>query len=543
MKMLCRKYKWTDETDMRKVNFFSDSTHKIAGQEIDLLDFMVDNTFSGIESNIENIDPSDYSLYIESANMSLQVWNRKEISSNFYISDFFGIYTFNTKLKFLVSFFDDNNQLIFKGIIYKDGVKFPVRETEHLVLNVVSFEKEFKEYFKTEKLKACDFIDNPDLRGFASAGLAGILNVNLNSSFTNINLHEGVNNWNVVKHPYMFYPWPGFRNAFIFCKTGYESFRRDECTIYDWLNSTCLPMGWQWFFYNGQFHIKERADLSYPVLELNYDNTFIEHSIDNKILDQRIDNVIIDDGEFYSNGRLLSPVSVGYLGGQKYLGGERKIIYSGKNYYSNDSLPFQSLQYYSGNQYELHYGNKFVRSVFRGTDHDFIEVSVYQPEPNISGRPFSYSSNNSLWLKPYINSQNHAAGLDITLARVSGGYIDIGNGNFFATNIPMGNNDFRYTGHAANSLYRYNSALGRQELYSDYIRTQTFRNNFKKFTLAEAQLQQIPLIIKTNQIITNPLQVVKILNYPYYNFAVKLMSIQGLKCDPFTRQSEIKVLV
>ncbi len=104
----------------------------------------------------------------------------------------------------------------------------------------------------------------------------------------------------------------------------------------------------------------------------------------------------------------------------------------------------------------------------------------------------------------------------------------------------MGNNDFRYTGHAANSLSRYNSALGFREAYADYLLSQAFKNNMSKFVRSNLQ---IPMTIKTDMIITNPLQLIKIKNYPYFDFDNKLMTIENLKCDPLRSGSEIKVLV
>jgi len=498
---------------------------------------MIDNTFSGLEHNIENIDPTNNKLYIETANLSLEVWNRKQITDNFFISDFFGVYNYNTKLKFLVLFFNNNNKLIFKGIIYKSGTNFPVREHERLKLTIVSFEKEFKEYYKNKFLKEVEFNPDPDHYGYQTAGITGIIRANLDSAFIRVNLSEGINNWSMTKYPYLFSYAPGYSFQFINSKTGYESFRRDNCSIYDWLNSFCLPMGWIWLFYNGEFYIKERCDLSFPVLEIDYNHSNIEHAIENRLNDIRVDNIIIDDGNYYSNKRLLSPVGPG---GIQYLGGTRKNVYSNINYYNNKNQPYYSIGF-TPNVYEIQYNNKTMIFLDEGEkDFRFHEYSVYQTGTQINRKLVTYPRNNTLILNPYINSEQNAAGLDISLARTSGGYIDIGNGNFFASNIPMGNNDFRYTGHAANSLVRYNSQMGLNEQFPDYILRQSFKRNFAPFIRSE---QEILMTIKTNLEITDPFQVIKIKNYPYYDFGNKLMSIQGLNCDPFTKNSEIKILI
>lgn len=546
MKILCQKYTWLDEVEIKDVNFFSNG-QRVVSPPIDLTDYLIKNSLGKFTLGIQNIDSGDFSLYIESGNVSFQLLNGKEWQYGQGISEYFGVYNLNKRQKFLVKFITDDGQQVFEGIIYGHNLDFLNRESEVLSVLVVGFEKEFKDYYSNIRLKEVSGWTNLpgiSLQGLQVIPLIDVLEQNFNSEFLQIELSPALLNYKVAKYPYFYTPIPQFNGGTAFIKTGYESFRRDLCSTFDWINSTVLPMGWVYFFEGRKLHIKNLYELSYDVQVIDFEKTNITHSVENEIDDAVIENIIIDDGKYYSNGYLLTPTTSNPYPGfstAQYVGGERKNVFSYQHDFSSRTLPWRNITFNGIDIYKIFYGNK--TNIYLDTTeggYRFREFTVWLPIPTVTYKEYFYDKNKTLKISPYIVSERNAGGLDINNARQSGGYLDIGNGNFFTSNIQMGDNDFRYTGSAANSLVLYNELTDKFETYFDYIQKPAFSNNMAKYLRNDAQLI---FTLEVGELITSLAKTVLLNNYSFFILNGKKFTLQGLEFDIVKKTSSLKILL
>ena len=549
MKILVKKYTWLDTELPEDVNFFSTATPVIA-PAVDIYPFMIEDSLGRFKYKMENLDAGDNKLYLEIPNVSYKLSNLKEYQTYQYMADFFGVARPAERQKFSVKITGDANENLFDGFIYKSSVNFPNRANEELDVLNVGLEKEWVEYFSNKSLEEVSFNTsfNFPFPGLQTANLADVIRQNFTNSQYTINISSEIEEYSIVKNPYLYAPIETFTNNTLFFKTGYDSFRRANCSKFDWFNSVCISMGFVWGFYDGELFVRNRVDVTLPVHNIDYNRTFINHGIENTLLDKSVDNVIINDGQFFSNKAQL--INLVPLGSDYYpfvyLGGERRRVFSEANFATTNVTPFLRIDF-NISRYQVIFNNrtliyeKEISNSSKFTNWSLNESGVLDAFPY----PYNYRNDATLNLTPYVLDLELGAGINLEFARRNiGGQIgnppvnNIGYGNFYIIGDDYSDEEFYYTGHAGNSIYKYNSDSEMYETYDDYCLTETFSNNFRKF-LRTSEQTIIP--VELGELITNPFQRINVTNYPYADINNRPLFSQGLEFDYKAEKSFMKL--
>src|SRR6188768_3653306 len=128
MRLECIKYEWLLNTADIDINFFSDVT-PIPITTIDLADYYIDGTMGDVEYTFEDIT-SENTLAVEASALSFNCIDDNYSSVN--LIDFFECFESNKYLKWKLNYYDDNDELIYSGIIYKDGITISAIEEKVL---------------------------------------------------------------------------------------------------------------------------------------------------------------------------------------------------------------------------------------------------------------------------------------------------------------------------------------------------------------------------------------------------------------------------
>lgn len=544
MQILCTKYRFDESIEIQELNFYTQPSNYSFVEQVDLTTVLLQNTLSPIEISVETID-QDKKLFFETSNVSLKCFNQ-ELYNGLKLSDFFQIYEQYSYFKYLVNISNEGS-IVFTGMIYPENVKMMDRDSEVIDITIVGLEKEFKEYYSNKFIPNVNEAPLPLGEVYWNFNTSNFQNALTNKYFTSpfitgINL-VGLSEYYIAENAYLYKPASKFVNDTIFCKTGWKSYQRQNFNLFDFFKSICLSMGWIWYFENKQMILRNRYDITnFPVLEIDYNEKFIKHDVLNNYSEIGGDNIMIDDGEFWSDGNLLSPYGTNI--GEVYLGGDRKIVISEKNNSITTTDAFNALKFIS-TSYEINYSN-FKTYTFTEeniSNNNFSEFYTYPSHASttIEKNAKGYNSGMTLKVNPIVNSRDNAAMLDITLARTRPSGENYGNGNFYTTNNQPTGNSFGYRGNPGNCLLRYDYATDRVENYQYYVTTDTFKNNFKPLLRSRLQLQ---LEIEYDGLITSPSYLVKIKNYPYSNLVTNdtVFSVQKVKFDLIENKSYLTVV-
>lgn len=547
MKILCKKYQFNSNIEIQEVNFFTADNNNTLLQTIDLYDYLVKQSLSPIEISVETVDDNQ-KLFYETSNVTLKCFN-KIVNGNVTLANFFQLYNQDSYFKYLINI-EYNNNIVYTGILYPENIKMLDREQEIIDLSIVGLEKEFKEYYSNKYIPSLPANETAlptqfVLPGFNSSELGYHLrHTFFNSPYiTNIKL-IGIGLYYIIHQPYLYRPDNRFINNEVFVKTGYKCYQRDEFNLYEFFKSICLSMGWVWYFDNREMIIRNRYDVNnFPVLEIDYNEKFEKHDVENQFSDIGADNVMIDDGEFWSNGYLLTPTN-GHTLKEIDITGSRRIVLSDKNVDTVTTNPFRQLKFIS-TSYEINYSDfkvyKFGEENL--TNINLKEVYCYpSSDPlNIIENNKSYNASMTLKVNPIINSRNQAGLINITQARTAPNGDNYGYGNYFTTNISLSDNTFAYRGNPGNCLVRYNTeSTHLNENYQHYITTEAFKNNFRPLLKSKLQLL---LTIEYDGVLTNPSYIVKIKNYPYSNSVHDYtFSVQKIKYDLINKKTFLSIV-
>lgn len=542
MKLICDKYYFSpNEVELKDVNFFNDAKEPL-WMGVDLYPYLVRNSLEDTDYQFEKIDNADQTLYIESSSKRFRL-DDVVIYQDKTLSDFFMIYEDSSRYRWHLTIYDDSNTAIFKGLIYRENVRFPNREKEVMNITAVGYEQEFKNFCANRAMQSLPETLKKmwGLTNFNAEYFIPMLDANLPDSITiDMEVSYFISLHRVCTNPYFFAPHNSFTNSTIAIPTGYNSFFWDGVDFYTYFNSLLLSKGWVWYFYLGKLIIQERADTSYPVLILDYNEVDIKHDVESLVNEMLVENIIIDCGEFYSNKALLTP-NVTY--GPQYVGGKRNAVYSETAYDSchdnTNLLPFWRLLFHPDSIYEIQYTNHktFIRLGENRFNYNFREFHIFNPHPNISDQRLGYGKQKSLFINPVVNSQAYGAGLDINQARTNSlGYY--GNGNFYNVIKPeLGDNDFRYIGNPGMSLIRI-AGTNSVKTYYDDLNGDNFKQNFKGFLRSNVQVMFKSYI---DLLITDPRKIIKIINYPYADINDQRFAIRGLSYHEQKETSTLKL--
>jgi hypothetical protein len=538
LKLKVTKYEWAVGTADIDINIFSSVTPTITRDDVDLYDYYIKDTMGDISYSFEDIN-TDNTLYTTASNVTFDCIN--DIYNDTVLTEYFGCYESNKYVKWKVDYYNDDNEIIDKFILYKDGINIDSIENQILSFTILGYEKEFKSYFDNVPLIDSNFTN-------IGSGYNGLewyyLNNVLKKNFENVefefetNPYAVVNSYAMANRPYTYYPvsdWKDYGQV-LHIKTGYDCYYYDGINKFTFLNSLLLPMGWIWYFKLGKLIIQNRADTIYDILEVDFNETFMEQSLEHNYNQFQLDNVIIEDGSYFDNGKdrtsdlsafCVFDASRSTSAASHNLSGDTVYVYSNLNKYINKSRPFRDLFIVDTDTYTTtFYNHNFAhRSADSTNDYyaiEEIELDTVSPY-NFTKTKYSYDRNKSLILTPYVNSQENSGGFDRNNRNAdTGGYY--GKGNFFyAQNQPISDSMGLYNGSVANSIFKF--VDGQYQNYEQYTNTETFQRNFKKFLKTN---DEVILRIDLKTVISDPQQRIQITNYPYADIDGKTFSIVGL---------------
>jgi len=556
LRIVLEKYSWANTTVINEVNFFG-LTNPTLTQSLTVHNnlaksYLVKDSFGDVNYDFANVDENN-SLYFSASSLSFQLLNA--IGQGEDLDSFFEIYTTDNYIKFKLFIYDDSEDLIYTAIISKDGVSYANREQSIISVLAVGYEKEFKEYYSNVKMVHPDSIDNEnsikadiDLTGLNFKYLStviGILFERVSITFPSV---AGAM-W-VADKPYIYSPLSVMSENDLFeCKSGLINFYNAGMTSYEYLNFMCLSMGWIWFFYLDRLIIRPAYDVASPELVIDYNETFLEHSIENTVLDFTRENIVIECGEYYSNQdpdhvttyRYDFPLQINLNATSTfYTGGQKNIVYSLNNNDTTEINCYRSLLFESGNFYFPNFNNH-TSKVYDSSDRYFrYYKSFYTTGTGYMSATttyYNYSVNNSIVINTGVTGRNNGSYLDTTNARGSTGRY-YGNGNSLATTNAITDVEIGYTGSVGESVIYKDIATGKYYNYDNLMKFDFMKKNFLTYVSNNIN---VLLGLRIKALITNPLQVPKLLNYVYANINNIKMTITQLGYNIFSKLTNIRV--
>ncbi len=563
MRLECLKYRWVAGTLDVEINFFSDTVQQPnLESSIDLYDYYILDTMSDVSYSKEAVESSGSttSLLLECSNLNFQCIT--DIYSGTDLIDYFEIFTKDKYTRYKFNYYDDDDILIYTGILYKDGIDIDAIENQILSFTVIGYEKEFKEYYTNKPLEQSTHFASVEsgVNGlkyfvFESALQYNFIGVDFN--FTD----SITNGYYMAEKPFTYLQsrTPGMHKFkdygdILHIKTGYECYRLDTINKFTWLDSIMIPMGWVWFFYLGKLVIQERAAADYDVLELDYDNIQLTNAVSHNYNQFQVDNIIIEDGRYFDKGSDRQSVNSCFSVNDRARGlpdsehvthtltGDVAVIYSNISVYLNQFRPFRTARIVNVNHYQLRpEGHTFTREYLSDDYNTYLNRTYLYRQNEVDLFTFiesrlAYNSNTSLILKPYINSDDNSGAIDINNIFAEDNNPYYGAGNYFKAAIQtVTNSQGFYNGSAANSIFS-NDSGNLYINYEMYSQSETFRKNFRKFLKSN---DEIIFEVSVKQLITNPLQNIKITNYPYANIEDKIFSILKLSFNERKRTSKL----
>lgn len=561
MKINCSKYQWDNSTDLKDVNLFSD-VQPAAITTIDLFPYLIQDSFQNITYDFSDVDENNNTLYVKASSGSFDVIalsnERTDALLNDNLFDFFEMYSVNSFIKWKLEIFNDADELIYSGVIYKDGVEAKQREKSILNIKFIGREKEFKNYFDNQILIGTDQLTAAVLPYEVS--LAGLkfytLQEVLKKNFPNVDfafrydLTHFTSEYYVADKPYMYSSQILFAGGLVNIRAGYDSFVLMQTDRFAWLNSICLAYGWKWFFYLDKLYISKFIEQNSELLQLDYENILLSHDLSSRDREFQIDNVHIADGGYYSSESIEDISSRQLLiysdteGTYLYLGGNRIMTFS-VNEFNNSVSPFGDLIFQSFPLTYI-YNFDFHSTIMKYADWDWSYrsklLSMY-PAPfnhyTTTDRYLNHTKNNTVILNPLVCDIDYGGTLDMSQARNSTSPF-YGNGNAYKINHDVGDNGFWFNGNAGHNLIRYiNSPVVGYQTYEAYCMSEDFQSNMKKLT---SSLSHNVLSLSGKGTYTNPIVNIQILNYPFENISSNIYSIDSFSFNPVTQTFEMTII-
>lgn len=550
MKLICKKYQWTETTNESDVNFFSEVVPTFIS-EIDLYDYLIQGSAGNISYDFNGVDENN-SLFYNGSNFSFQCIN-DIYENNEKLIDYFEIYNANDYVRYKLDVYNDSDVLIYTAIILKNGISIDNREDAILNILAVGYEKEFSEYYKDKIITAPYLI--PTSINLFSGGRCKLLSLQnvLYKNFPNVNFGFFVNpltditaKWYFALQPYTYSPHASAYEDNIFeCKAGYESFYIDKINRFELLNSVCLALGWKWYFYLGVLKITENISNELTEYEIDYNRTFMSHSLINDVNNFQNEYVIVKGGKYYANyeANALRPLSI-FITTQSQtftLQGQRNYIFA---YDGNNNLelrPYRTLSFNGGSQYLVSYANhtsnrlKQINDYTYSFDYEKLETNNVSPF-TLNLTPKSIFKSKAVEINVTESSQNTGGQIDLQNARSNTGRY-YGDGNSYGSSGDLTNNMFGYTGTIGESMTRKTGSV--YMMYESYLRLPETANNFRVYMKTKNKLI---LDVKIYDVITNPEQYITISNYPFYNFDNKQFAIAGLSFNMIENVTNLKLI-
>ena len=573
MRIICTKYEWDISIAVNDINFFNSDAGSQTQTEIDLYPYLIKGSLGEFEYPFEKIN-SNNTLSVQASNVGFSLISNYGGGTD--LSEFFEIDKVNPYIRFKVDFYDEDNELIFPGIIYKDGINCPNKKNAVLKIIAIDYTVEFQKYYAN--IPVVEYINEALLplliRDLAnpSEDLAGLkfhrLSTAILQNFGAVNYNAAsfvfLADWFMASRPYIYYPASNVisddAGGLLLMKSGYESFFLDQVDRFTWFNSILLSMGWRWCFYLGSLNVQKRDEVSTQIKIYDYNNSEIslmEHGITNLLESYKVDNIIIRNGEYYgsSDTTIRTMINWGVITGTgtnqqidyTYLGGNTDNVYSSTNPVINVTKPFKSLNFIPLGLRPPSYSRNMQPYKFNveGDDDDYYHRQKQfrfgvTLEDQLEITNSVYPKTSTLIINPYIPDYKNSGVLDFNHARETSTTF-YGNGNAYQKNHDFGTSGFGYTGNAGASLMQLsqNSLGDYWQNYDGYTRSEDFANQFKPFLKSP---NAVLFDMTVNEFVSNPLQGIQIINYPYGTESTLNFTIQRMASDYFGKQTKFLLL-
>lgn len=547
LQILCQAFEFDHNKPANERSFLNASCSRTAiSEKFDLMKYVIDYDELNFGSSDYEEKDGLMHLYYEASDFNVVV---SGIDDNDLLRDYFFIYDTTGRFQFIKY----KVQLIYCGVqvlegtINQESISEPFlpsgQNNEAIKFQIVSLEKEFKEYFDGMGVQHPQaFIDSGSFfynlpyctsshhnemakmgrvcylfdTMFASSEL--IVDINDLTFFSFAALLAQLFKVNQENPPFWSNSW--------FIKTGVLNFFQVGMSRFKLLQSICNSMGWVWYLVNHggkpMLVVKDRVDFSNEVIEVDFEN-FKNWEVGN-IGQMGFKHVIIPDGELVGNSNAFHQgMGWGIEAGK--LMGERFAMVSNTDYVNNKSNHFESI--YKGiNVYTLNWGENQKVCVKDG------EGDVFKY------REYYYTMEGHAVFHTAYHSVNSKDVLFLDGGNCSGWrtFVVLDTAQNFDEQLTSNNSQTKliYSGNAGNMIlkipenYGQSNTFNIEQSYQDYVMTQRFKDNFKCFI-------KDPAINKTVKgeiygVMTDPRKVIKFINTdnPFFSqklFAVTQMSV------------------
>lgn len=549
MRIKCEKYIWDNTTDINEVSFFTDLNNYTAGDVINLNEYLIKDSLSEFTLSAQSIDENN-NLAFEAGSVTMNLINK--LYSGTDLIDYFQIYENADFIKFKITFYNEAGAEFYFGYLRPDGIRMDSVREKIISITVVTEEMEFKDYFSNKLLADAGTIINTnpiggevDLLGFRQFRVRAILNLNFpNVVFDNL---DWLDNHFISQRPYTYAPFTkSYDGNFLFMKSGYDCFRKDNVDRFTFFNNLLTCWGWSWFFSNGKLHIKERSQSNTISVIYDYLNHVILHSLENTKYEQ-VDNIMISDGEIYGgndNAGFGFIVTTNVSGEYHYLGGSRAVNYSEKNKWYNQSRSFRSISFSNSGNYTYSVSNWRYHNRENDSELTYKNI-VYRVNPGsaVEKTEYNFPVIKTMVLNPYIPTRENSGAVNFRTPYFNypgtpfqDGNTYYGISNAYGSDLDFGLNGIGYTGNAGSCMWKWDGV--KYISYEYYTQTEAFRNNFRMFLKTGKDLIHVIEVIGILNTMTNG---VKLINYPYADLSQKIFTILNLSFDYFNNTTKITI--
>jgi len=565
----CKKYQFTLPPEPNERNWFSVETKTLI-ETIDLADYLIKDGLGKLKYASSRQDESN-TQYIESGSVELKVLNMiegwgslGEYVTTDKLTDFFEFYNFTEQFIYKVEIREDErSDVIWAGIVRKEGISIPDRKSEVLEITILSLDKEFADYYSNKSLVSFDEFPEVNMT-FQLAGLRfTTLDWVFLKNFPNVNFTfttpTFISDYRVAERGYFYAPLNGVltRAGSTLClMAGYEQFYFDTLSRYEYFNSIMLGMGWRWYFKGDTMYIQRRYELENDVVQIDFEDSFIGHGVSHESINT-IKQVAVYSGEIYGARNKIIDTESTVMNVQfvpspyntaayYYLGGHAWHIYKEGALINNRHYPYSEL-FRIGSIYNVLHNGEIIsvadRAELKGGQEGKLTIKtidgvVYQGTILDDITTDSYDDLETITLKPYSVSEPNGFHLDLTQASSSNNQF-YGNGNAYNAAQDAGNNGMYCLGTPATGLLKFNDTSLTYDDYSYYVNGDEFKHNMKTYT---GGTDKIIINCVVNGIYSTVGARYQIANYPYAAIAGIVFVAESVEIDLINNVTTLKLI-
>jgi len=516
--IICIKKTWASTVDITDVNVFS-GVDPETEEQIDIKDYLMDMGELSYDFDEAEKENGENQLFYVSSDINFKL---SGIENNDFLKTYFGLYTDTDYIKWHIKILPTGTSTAtWEGLINHESISLeqsPSDDSDMISVTALSFEKEFKQFFQGKPLPSSTEMFSSGTNGFTMGNNGRTvkrISYTIPLLFPNTywNFTDHLDDWFIIKDAIL-YPKSsdyGTSDNYIFIKSSYERIVRNGENCYDFLRRICNAMGWVFYYYGGQFQVKDRST-DIPTLTTLDVEEILDNTVSKYKETEVFEHVLILDGTIDGGDG-----TGGNIGGiteaeQPYqMRGARMQILSDKNPEEiRIGTWWQNLTGFLLNVFNI--GDTFLRyfnetgDTFNLAFHTKDSSTVWSLiKRGVSKQDMlvidAGDTGNEMWLYQVADGSGYNAGwLAPHSADVESPNPDNSWGGSYQ------HYRVRFKGNYGSALCKVstNDAGFCLYTYQDYVKTDLFYDNFKKFFSSKTTRK---INIKYNSVITNPVQI------------------------------------